>query len=128
MRPSAFKLDVRLEASEAAGGVEGSAKDKAAIQQQQGTWCEAADLDCPGVAKLQRRMTGGQQVDRLQRMASETMIAWLNGVKQILSEVYLPTLQHPHGVWPPQRLDQLHLHIGVMISVLDAGNPQRHFR
>ena len=105
MGPPAFKLDVRLEASEAAGGVEGSAKDKAAVQQQQGTWCEAADLDCPGVAKLLRRMTGGQQVNRLQPMASETMIAWSNGVKQILSEMYLPTLQHPHCVWPPQRLD-----------------------
>ena len=51
-------------------------------------------------------------------MASETVIAWLDGVKQILPQVYLPTLQHSHGVWPPQRLKQLDLYIGVTVGVL----------
>ena len=65
MRPSAFKLDVRLQSGEAARSIKSPAKYEAAIQKQQGVWCEAANFYAPAVTKLQRRMTDCKQVDRL---------------------------------------------------------------
>jgi hypothetical protein len=52
------------------------------------------------------------------RSSMSALVSGLDCTKQILSKVNFAALRVPHGVRPPQNLDQLHLHIGVSASVL----------
>src|SRR5512145_694009 len=88
MRAAAFEQNVRREPRKAACGVEGSAKPEPAIQQEQWIRREAPDLDCAAAAERQQWMARGEQLSRVQRLASEAVVQ-LNRVRQHLAKVYI---------------------------------------
>lgn len=114
---AAFKLDAWLEPSEATGGVKVATEYEAAIQEKQGIWRETGDLDGFPRVGQERWMVCRKQVYRFQRMASKARVPGFNCTKQILSKVNFATLELFLGVRPPQNLDQLHLYIGVSVSI-----------
>src|SRR5262245_12035509 len=57
-------------------------------------------------------MTGGEQIDGLQRMACKALIARLKRTCELLAKMNLATLDNCQR-FRPNGFDQLHLHIGV---------------
>src|SRR5262245_40907029 len=74
MRRAAFEANVGLEAREPAGCVESAAKPVPAIKQEQRIRREASDLDRTAVTKSNRRMAGGEELDRFHSTGSN---GWL---------------------------------------------------
>src|SRR6266536_2187212 len=115
--PPACKPDARRKSCEAAGGIEVAAECKAAVEEKQRVGCETRNLDGLVGARQERWMAGCEQVYRCQRTASKALVSGLNGTNQVLAKVDLAAFEHRRGVRPPQSLDQLHLHIGVIARV-----------
>src|SRR5262245_5503118 len=90
VRRAALEHNIWLDVGETAGGIEQSADRVPRVQQQQRIRRQAADIDYPGLAKLERSSAGGQNLIRRQYQALEARIA------RIVSDadINLAALQH----------------------------------
>lgn len=115
---AAFEQNFRDDSREAAGGIEGPAKPKPAVQQEQLMRGEAADLHCAAVAERQLWMTCGEQFNRFQRLETEPLSVYLNRVKEVLSKMNLSPFQHCQNL-KTRPLNHFHLHVGTGLRVAE---------
>src|SRR6516165_4102386 len=100
VRRAALDENIRADVSEAAGGVEYSAKHEIRREEKQGMRHQMADLDGRPLTKAETWMAGRQQINVLQGNAAEALIVGAKDRSEILSEMNLPAFQHRHRLPP----------------------------
>ena len=115
VRRAAFEDDVGLEPGETAGRVEGPADTKPASSSSSG-WRARRPISIVPPAAEKRRDGKRPAARPLPTDGCKALVAGLNRMKQILPEMNLAALEHCQSLGP-DRLDQLHLHVGIALRV-----------
>src|SRR5262252_2251754 len=113
---AAFEPNVGPEAREPAGCVESSAKPVSAIQQEQWMRREVSDLDRATATKGKRRMAGGEELGRFQRLTAKVPFDQWNPIREHLTKVYLAAFQHCQNYKAAPHRDP-NLHVGITLRV-----------
>ena len=113
---AAFKRNVWLELSDAAGGVKRRAHGEAAIEEQERVRSEAANVLRCAIRELKSTIAGRNKLQRRQPNCLERIIAGLNRSRRADRDVNLAAFEHRYQR-SPNRLCQLDLHVRATFRV-----------
>src|SRR5829696_8204217 len=116
VRRAAFEENVWFQPGEAAGRIEGIAKEEAGVEEEERMRCQPSNVDASGLPKLKRRMASGEKFDRRQQKNLKRMIVGLNGPDPADANVKLAAFEHRHQ-GGPRSLVQLDLHIRATFRI-----------